>query len=461
MLGLIIAIIVVAWVARFVLKKYPAQPILFTAGIVMMILTIACGLGEILPAKQTTGSPWLDIIQSISLAFSSRAAKLGMIIMLIGGFSKYMDCIGASTALVRLAIKPLQKLGHPYVVLALTSILGNFLAMFISSASGFGLLLMVTMYSVLVRLGVSRIAACAVIATTSAPGWGPAGADSIFAAELIGMEIVPYFMQYQVPVGLCTVGALALAHFFVQRHLDAKNPDAMAGKDVSAAVTAEQAKAQETPDVPGFYALLPTLPLLLVLFFGLNEGTGIKMDINLATLLSIFITMLIEFLRHRNGLKACKDIAAFWNGMGLQMATVVTLVVAAETFSKGLISLGAIDTLIQGAQNAGLGGIGMMFVFVAIIIAATLITGSGNATFFAFVPLAPKVAALSGIAPVLLVLPMNFVSNLARSMSPIAAVMIVVAGAAGLSPMDLAKRTFIPVAIATIVNIAVTLILFF
>jgi len=457
MLGLLIAIVVVAWVARFVLKKYPAQPVLFTAGIVMMVLTLVLGLGEILPAKQSTGSPWLDIIQSISLAFSSRAAKLGMIIMLIGGFSKYMDSIGASTALVRIAIKPLKKLGHPYMVLALTSVLGNFLAMFISSASGFGLLLMVTMYPVLVRLGVSRIAACAVIATTSAPGWGPAGADNIFAAELIGMEIVPYFMQYQVPVGLCTIAALAISHFFVQKHLDVKNPDEMAGKDVSAAVTAEQAKAQEAPVVPSFYALLPMLPLILVLFFGLNENTGI----NLATLISIFLTMLIEFLRHRNGLKACKDIGAFWNGMGLQMATVVTLVVAAETFSKGLISLGAIDTLITSAQNAGFGGIGMMFVFVAIIIAATLITGSGNATFFAFVPLAPKVAALSGIAPVLLVLPMNFVSNLARSLSPIAAVMIVVAGAAGLSPMDLAKRTFIPVAVATVVNIAVTLILFF
>lgn len=135
MLGLLIAIIVVVWVARYVLKKYPAQPILFTAGIVMMVLTLVFGLGEILPAKSSTGSPWLDIIQSISMAFSSRAAKLGMIIMLIGGFSKYMDKIGASTALVRIAIKPLQKLGHPYMVLALTSILSNVLAMFISSAS--------------------------------------------------------------------------------------------------------------------------------------------------------------------------------------------------------------------------------------------------------------------------------------------------------------------------------------
>lgn len=460
MLGLLIAIVVVVWVARFVLKKYPAQPILFTAGIVMMVLTLVFGLGEILPAKSSTGSPWLDIIQSISMAFSSRAAKLGMIIMLIGGFSKYMDKIGASTALVRIAIKPLQKLGHPYIVLALTSILSNVLAMFISSASGFGLLLMVTMYPVLVRLGVSRIAACAVIATASAPGWGPAGADSIFAAELCGMEIVPYFVQYQVPVGIATVLTLAIAHFFVQRWFDAKEPDEMAGKDVSAKMTDDQLAAQESPKVPAFYALLPTLPLLFVLFFGLVD-LGIKMDISLATLVSIFLTMLIEFIRHRDGKKTCIDIGSFWNGMGLQMATVVTLIVAAETFSKGLISLGAIDTLIKGAQDAGFGGIGMMFVFVSIIIAATLITGSGNATFFAFVPLAPKVAALSGISPVLLILPMNFVSNLARSLSPIAAVVIVVAGAASLSPMDLAKRTFIPILAATVVNIAVTLILFF
>lgn len=460
MLGLLIAAVVVVWVARLVLKKYPAQPVLFAAGMVMMALTICFGLGDILPAKTTTGSPWLDIIKSIDLSFSNRAAKLGLIIMLIGGFSKYMDMIGASTALVRLSIRPLQKLGRPYLVLALTSILGNILAMFISSASGFGLLLMVTMYPVLVRLGVSRLAACAVIATTAAPGWGPAGADSIFAAELCGMEIVPYFIQYQVPVGIATVLTLAASHFVVQQYFDRKHPDALAGTDVSATMTDEQKEAQEAPQVPNAYALLPTLPLFLVLIFGLVDF-GVKMDINVATLLSIFIAAIVELVYRRNGMFICDGLKAFWNGMGLQMATVVTLVVAADAFAGGLISLGAIDTLIGGAQAAGFGAIGMMFVFVGIIIAATLVTGSGNSAFFAFVPLAPKVAALSGVAPVLLVLPMNFVSNLARSLSPISAVMIVVAGAAGLSPIDLAKRTLVPIIISTIVNISLTLVLFY
>ena len=185
------------------------------------------------------------------------------------------------------------------------------------------------------------------------------------------------------------------------------------------------------------------------------------MDINLATLTSLAITMLIETIRHRSALTMFKDVKAFWDGMGFQMALVVTLVVAADTFAKGLTSLGAIDTLIGSAQQAGFGGIGMMFVFVAIIIGATLVTGSGNSAFFAFVPLAPKVAALANIPAVLLVLPMNFVSNLARSLSPISAVMIVVSGAARQSPVELAKRTFLPIVIATIINIAVTLVLFF
>ena len=57
MLGLLIAFVVVVWVARLVLKKYPAQPVLFTAGVVMMILTLVFGLGEILPAKTSTDLP--------------------------------------------------------------------------------------------------------------------------------------------------------------------------------------------------------------------------------------------------------------------------------------------------------------------------------------------------------------------------------------------------------------------
>lgn len=456
MLGLCLAFIVVVIVAYYILKKYPAQPVLFVGGLAMMFIALALNMGVILPAKQSTGSMWLDTFEFIKQTFSTRAANLGLIIMVVGGFSKYMDTIGASTALVKIAVKPLQKMGQPYLVLALTSILTNFLAMFIGSASGFGLLLMVTMFPVLVKLGVSRLAAAAVIATASAPGWGPAASDNIFAAELAGMDIIPYFFDYQLPVGLCTVAALAIGHYFVQRWFDQRDGHGAEGTQV----VIDPTKQKVEPMVPGIYALLPTIPLCLILFFGLVVKS-IKMDITLATFLGMAMTMVIEFIRHRDGLKIFNDLKSFWDGMGLQMAAVVTLIVAGETFAKGLTSLGAIDTLIEGAQAAGFGGIGMMFVVVGIIIASTLIMGSGNAPFFAFAPLAPQIASLSNIHPVLLLLPMNFVSNLARSLSPIAAVMMVVSGAAGLSPVELAKRTCIPVTLGIIVNIATTLLFFY
>lgn len=456
MLGLGIAAIVVVIVARYVLRRYQPQAVLFIGGLAMMYIALALNMGDLLPAKQSTGLVWLDTFEFIKQTFSSRAASLGLIIMVVGGFSRYMETIGASTALVKTAVKPLQKVGRPYLVLALTSMLTNVLAMFISSASGFGLLLMVTMFPVMVSLGVSRLAAAAVIATASAPGWGPAASDNIFAAELSGMDIIPYFFDYQVPVGLCTVAALAIGHFFVQQWMDAKE----AHDGETSAVNVDESKQKPEIKVPAFYALLPTIPLFLILIFG-QLYKSIKMDINLATFLGLAVAMLFEFIRHRDGQKVCKDLQSFFDGMGLQMAAVVTLVVAGETFAKGLMSLGAIDTLIGGAQSAGFGGIGMIFVVVGIIIASTLVMGSGNAPFFAFAPLAPKVAALSGIHPVLMLLPMNFVSNLARSLSPIAAVMMVVSGAAGVSPVALAKRTCLPITFAIIVNLAVTLLLFY
>ena len=57
------------------------------------------------------------------------------------------------------------------------------MAQFITSASGLGMLLMVTLFPTLVSLGVSRpLSAVAVIATTMSIEWGILETNSIFAA---------------------------------------------------------------------------------------------------------------------------------------------------------------------------------------------------------------------------------------------------------------------------------------
>ncbi len=144
-----------------------------------------------------TGLFAFDLFAMVSEAFSNRVARIGMIIMAAGGFAKYMSSISASTALVNLSIKPLSRISNPYLLLAITYVAGQFLNIFIPSAAGLAMLLLVAMYPTLVQLGVRPVAAAAVIGTTACLDLGPASPVSNVAAEVIGISPIEYFVRYQ------------------------------------------------------------------------------------------------------------------------------------------------------------------------------------------------------------------------------------------------------------------------
>jgi DcuC family C4-dicarboxylate transporter len=130
--------------------------------------------------------------------------------------------------------------------------------------------------------------------------------------------------------------------------------------------------------------------------------------------------------------------------MGNVFASVVTLIVAAEVFSKGLISLGFIDSLVNYSSNAGLTGIGISVIFAIVVFGAAVLMGSGNAAFFSFGPLLPLVASRIGLPAFALVLPLQLSASMGRAVSPISGIIVAIAGVGGVSPMDLAKRNVIP-----------------
>jgi len=375
-----------------------------------------------------------------------------LLIMSVAGFAKYMDHIGASKALVNLAVKPLAKLRAPYVVLSAGYVVGQVLALFIPSAAGLGVLLMVTMYPILVSLGVSRLSAAAMIGTTQSLDIGPASGNSILSATNAGMTIAQYFVRYQIPVGLCIVGTVAVLHFVVQRWCDRSYRDAGAAPDASASQPAEAGP-------PAIYALLPVIPLLLILGFSDLGIKTIKMDVVTAMLISTAVSMVFEYVRRRDAKNVFSSLQVFFDGMGVQFATVITLIVAGEAFGQGLKTIGAVDSIINSAQRVGFGGAGMIVVMTAIITVSAVVMGSGNAPFFAFASLAPSVAKQLAIPAVLMLLPMQFGSSIARSVSPITAVIVAVSGIANLSPVEVVKRTAIPMAGAMAVNVIASLVL--
>lgn len=454
-MGIIIALIVTFWVGFLITKKYKPQPVLFLGGLLLMFAAVSLGLGKILEPKASTGLVLFDAFEFIKQTMSSRAGGLGLNIMAVGGFARYMDHIGASKALVKLTIKPLLALRAPYLVMSGAWVVGMFLGLCINSASGLAMLLMVTMFPILVNLGVSRLSATAAIATTLCMDWSPSDTGTILSAQTAGIDPVMYWTNYQIPVTMCVMVTVALLHYFVQKWFDKRE-----GHVVTATQTMETEKADEQA-VPLIYAFLPALPLVLILVFSNLWITWIKMDIIKAMFLGVAVGMIFEYIRYRDAKKVFADIQSFFDGLGMQMANVITLIVAGETFAKGLTSIGAIDTIIQSAQSSGFGAVGMILVMVAIIGVSSVIMGSGNAPFFAFAALTPTIATKMGVAPVLMLLPMHFGASIARSVSPITAVIVVASSMGGVSPFDVVKRTAIPMAGAMLVNVIATFVFFY
>ena len=180
------------------------------------------------------------------------------------------------------------------------------------------------------------------------------------------------------------------------------------------------------------------------------------MNIVMAMFIGLFIGACCEFARWRDGKKVFADIQTFFDGLGMQMANVITLIIAGQTFAQGLLSMGTIDSLIEGSKTLGFGPMAMMLVMVSIIVFSSIVMGSGNAPFFAFAALTPAVAAHTGLHPVLMLLPMHFAASIARTCSPITAVIVVSSGMGSVSSFDLVKRTFIPMCGALAVTLGMT-----
>lgn len=456
LLGTIIALVVTCFTGYFIFKKYKAQAVLICAGFVMMAIALMMGLGPLLPAKETTGNLWFDMFRFVDVLANTRTGSLGLMIMVCAGFAKYMNVIGASEAMVEVAAKPLHLIRSPYVVLGAGFLIGQCLHPFIPSASGFGLLLMVTMYPLYISLGVSRTTATAVIATNGCLDLGPSSGNTILAAKYSGLTPVDYFVSYQLPVAIAISLVMVVAHYFVGQYFDKKRKLGL----LPDGETVVESTTKEGKSVPKFYAILPAVPVILVLLFGFFKVGGIKMGINVALYIGFAVALLCEFIRSRNLKAVFSSMQGFFDGMGVQFATVVTLIIAGETFAKGLQQLGAIDYLIGLAENAGFGTTAMILVMCAIIGTATIVMGSGNAPFFAFSAFAPNVANKVGIEAVNMLLPMQLTSGIFRSTSPIAAVVVAVSGVAGVSPFEVVKQTAIPLILGAITIQVMTFLMF-
>lgn len=443
-MNILICLIIITITGILLMKRYQPQPILIGMGILMMYIAYeGSWINAILDESQSTGVLIFDAMDIVRITTSENVVSLGLMIMTCAGYAKYMEYIGAGTRLAHTFIKPLYRLNRPYIVLALMFLLNMGLSICVPNPLSLALLMMVTIYPVLLRLGVSPIGAAAVIATGHLMDVGPGAVSTLLIAKTLNIPVPNYFVGYQLRLYFLVAVVTAVAHFLWQRYRDRLDGPMDVGDCES---------IPEAPIGPKPYMIFPLLPLCFILGFSQYGLPGVKMNVTLAMMLAFGIALLAELIRHRNLRTVLNSTTVFFEGMGNQFSYAVTLIIGGQVFAQGLVSLGLIDSLVSALQTLSLNSVGLTSVMGGGMLGLSMVTGSNVAPLFTLVPLVPDIVSNLGLDPITTMLGMQNGASLGLFLSPISPVMVGVAGVAHIKSVDLLKRTSVPVLVALITS---------
>ncbi len=455
------AIVSVVLVVTMLIKKMDIKITLFGVGIILMYVALAMGNGIAIKDFQSTGMVLLDPLKAVMDEFKSTLPKAGFIILMLGGYSAYMTSIGANEVTVNTLTKPIKGIKSVYILVPVVFLIGNLLSLVIPSASNLAIILLATLYPVLRKAGMSTLTSAAVIATTATVMPTPLGGDNVAIAtelakypEFANLTVTDYVVKYHAMISIPVLILMAVVHFFWQKYMDKKNPLA----------NSADVELQDVKEIEGgwlyrtVYTLLPIFPivLLIVVYFA-----KVQLSVEVATIISFIIAIICELIRKRNGSQVLKETESFFKGMG-NSVPIVALLVSAGVFVLGLKSIGMISSLqnmMLGIQGSNMGFV-LPLILVALTILIVMLSGSGTALFYALVPLVVPLATAAAISPIAISIPMGLVGNLMRAVSPVSAVVCIVAGSVKVNPLDIVKRTSVPMIAGVVCTVIMSLLIF-
>ncbi|GAA0134069.1 C4-dicarboxylate transporter DcuC [Paenibacillus sp. YSY-4.3] len=464
------AIVAVLIVIYMLIKKMDIKITLFLMGIILILVATAMGNGVAVKDFESTGSLWLDPLQVIVIQFKQTFTAAGFIILLLGGYTAYMSSIGANEVTVSALTKPISQIKSAYILVPIVFLLGNLLSLVIPSASNLAIILLATLFPILRKAGMSALSAAAVIATSATIVPTPLGSDNVAIAEELAkhamfanMSVTDYVFRYHAIVSIPTLIFIALVHYYWQKRMDKKSShlqaDAEMNHEIKEDIEIKGGKLFKT-----VYAILPIFPIILLLgtyAIQLTTGNAIELSVEVATLVSFVLAIVCEIIRHKGDKSVLEKTESFFKGMG-GAVPIVALLVAASVFVTGLKSIGLVDALQQSMQN--IQGNGLDFILPLVLVAITalivILSGSGTALIFAMVPLIVPLADAAGISPIAISVPMGLSGNLFRAVSPVAAVVLIVAGTVKTDPIAIVKRTSVPMIAGVIFMFILSMVIF-
>lgn len=355
------------------------------------------------------------------------------------GFAACVTMTKCDLHLVSLLTKPLNKLG--ILLLPCCMIVTGIASLAIGSLSALCAAIGPTLVALMIRAGFRPAMAAAVVISSTIPNyWSPGSTDNILVAKLAGipvMDMVNYIAPTVLMLSLLSIVFVLIVCFVFKDYRKGGFATAAApGEDI-------QAKLPELPAKPSLLmAAAPLLPVVMLFVVSLWLP-DIHISVATAMLIGLIYTMIVT---REDPAKMSRK---FFDGMGSSYGSIIGLIIAAGVFAAGLRTCGVVDLFIDCLKNStSIAKLGASFGPYLL----GVITGSGNAAAFAFneavTPFAPefgmKIEDLGFIA--------CLSATLGRVSSPLAAGVIIIAGIAGASPIEVIKRSSL-VMLATIATL--------
>lgn len=388
------------------IKRYETRFVLLAAGFAMALFSL---------------KPMIAFQQ-----FDASMTKSSLIIAICSamGFAATISLTKCDVHLVALLTRPLRKLG--VFLLPACMVVTSFCAVAIPSTAGLCAAVGPSLIPILIRAGFKpAIAAAAIVCSTTPALLNPGVAHNVFIPKLADMEVMAFITKFFMPITGFSIAIILGLTIICFLYRDYKKP-VKTGTE-----TVQETQASNLPEkVNIFYAIAPLIPVAILLYVSLY--TTMKMSVATAMLIGTAYALVIT---RSNPAEVTKK---FFEGMGKGYGSILGIIIAAGVFAAGLKAAGVVDMLVEALTSANhLARIGGSFGPYLM----GVLTGSGDAAAFAFNEAVTPNAAKFGLQIADLGWLAVISGSFGRLSSPLAGGVILVAGMAGVNPMEVVKRS--------------------
>lgn len=398
---LAVAAIVAVIVA--LIKKCEVRVTLLSAGIFLCLISLQ---------PMTAFNQFAKMMTSATLVQAITAAM---------GFAFLVSFTKCDLHLVTLLSAPLKRLG--VLLIPACTLVTLIVNTAIPSAAGCAAAVGATLIPVMIRAGIKPVGAgAAILAGTIGSFLNPGSPHQNMVGSYVGisgMEFILQNMTTYMVLWAISVIMITITEFVLKDH----KGDGLVSNDTQYGETVTKVNL--------LYAIAPLVPLVL-LVLGNTSMPALKMGVAQAMVIGAIYTIIVT----RSS--PSKATGQFFTGCGKGFADVVSIIVSASVFAIGLQSAGLVNVLIEvlkeSNEYAKWGGVLGPYLMAILV-------GSGDAATMAFNEAVTPHAESFGLSIVSLGNLAYVAGALGRTMSPIAGVVIVIAGLCQVNPVDIVKRT--------------------